>query len=94
MHTEKVDVLIAGAGPAGMTLATALQRQGVRFRVVDRDSGPTEATRVARNWCSRAVGDISGAMALLNLQQSFNPPYLPMKTSSVLFSVTGRASRS
>ena len=46
----KTDVLIAGAGPAGMTLAVALHRQDIRFRIVDRDNGPAEATRAPVLW--------------------------------------------
>ena len=48
--SDLLDVLVVGAGPAGMTLATALQRHGVRFRVIDRDEGPTDATRAPVLW--------------------------------------------
>ncbi len=47
---NRMEILIVGAGPAGMTLAVALQRQGVRFRIVDRDSGPADATRAPVLW--------------------------------------------
>jgi 2-polyprenyl-6-methoxyphenol hydroxylase-like FAD-dependent oxidoreductase len=33
---DPVDVLIAGAGPVGLVMALALQRNGVGFRIVDR----------------------------------------------------------
>ena len=48
--TLKTDVLIAGAGPAGMTLGVALHRRGIRFRIVDRDNGPADATRAPVLW--------------------------------------------
>jgi 2-polyprenyl-6-methoxyphenol hydroxylase-like FAD-dependent oxidoreductase len=41
------DVLIVGAGPAGMTLAVSLQQLGVDCVVIDRLPGPPEDTRAA-----------------------------------------------
>lgn len=38
-------VLIAGAGPIGMTLALQLQRLGVPYRVIERNAGPSTATK-------------------------------------------------
>jgi 4,5-epoxidase len=42
MSTDPADVLVVGAGPVGLTLATSLSLQGVSVRVVDRTSGPPE----------------------------------------------------
>ncbi|GAC1509068.1 MAG: FAD-dependent monooxygenase [Candidatus Dormibacteraceae bacterium] len=39
------DVLIAGAGPSGMTLALELSRRGVSCRIVDKASGPLPTSR-------------------------------------------------
>lgn len=50
MNQAQTDVLIIGAGPAGMTLATALNRHAIRFRIVDRDDGPTTDTRAPVLW--------------------------------------------
>jgi 6-methylpretetramide 4-monooxygenase / 4-hydroxy-6-methylpretetramide 12a-monooxygenase len=40
-----VDVLVAGAGPVGLTLAHELVRRGVRVRVVDARPGPATTSR-------------------------------------------------
>jgi 2-polyprenyl-6-methoxyphenol hydroxylase-like FAD-dependent oxidoreductase len=40
-----VDVLVVGAGPAGLTLACGLLMQGVRVRVVDKAGGPATTSR-------------------------------------------------
>lgn len=38
-------VLIVGAGPTGLVLALALEKQGIPFRIIDQRSGPREASR-------------------------------------------------
>jgi FAD binding domain len=35
-HSREVDVLIVGAGPAGLTMASSLVRAGISFRIIDR----------------------------------------------------------
>lgn len=40
-------VLIAGAGPVGLTLAATLRRQGVAFRIVDKNPRRIEQSRAA-----------------------------------------------
>ena len=40
-----VAVLIAGAGPVGLSLACELERQGVDVRIVDGAAAPTAASR-------------------------------------------------
>src|SRR6184192_653292 len=39
------EVLIAGAGPTGLVLALWLARLGVRVRIIDKNSGPGQASR-------------------------------------------------
>jgi 2-polyprenyl-6-methoxyphenol hydroxylase-like FAD-dependent oxidoreductase len=48
--TPALDVLIAGAGPVGLTLAYALARQGVACRVVDRARHRPTGTRCPVLW--------------------------------------------
>ncbi len=43
--TRTVDVLVAGAGPVGLTLAHELTRRGVRVRIVDARQGPAPTSR-------------------------------------------------
>jgi 2-polyprenyl-6-methoxyphenol hydroxylase-like FAD-dependent oxidoreductase len=46
METADVtDVLISGAGPAGLTLAIDLARRDVRFRLIDRLNAPFNGSR-------------------------------------------------
>ena len=39
--SDTARVLIVGAGPTGLTLASALQAYGIRFSLIDRKAGPT-----------------------------------------------------
>ena len=41
----EAQVLIVGAGPTGLMLASQLARRGVRALVIDRHSGPAQQTR-------------------------------------------------
>lgn len=40
-------VLVVGAGPAGLFMAAELNRHGVSCRIVDKNDGPTHASRAA-----------------------------------------------
>ncbi|MFC4777651.1 NAD(P)/FAD-dependent oxidoreductase [Paenibacillus sp. GCM10023252] len=72
------DVIIAGAGPAGSTLAWLLARQGVRVRILDA------ATFPRRKPCGEALNP--GAVAALNrLGLSLaRSPLLPLEHYSLL----------
>src|SRR5262245_13397087 len=61
-----IDVLVVGAGPTGLTLATRLHRAGVRCRVIDKASGPSST--------SKAIGlqyRVSELLAWLGLVDRF-----------------------
>jgi 2-polyprenyl-6-methoxyphenol hydroxylase-like FAD-dependent oxidoreductase len=44
-HTHSTDVLISGAGAAGLTLAIDLARRGVAFRLIDKIDAPFQGAR-------------------------------------------------
>src|SRR5262245_609829 len=48
--TNSCDVLIAGAGPVGMTLALELERFGLSCRIVDKTSAPTDKSKALVVW--------------------------------------------
>jgi 2-polyprenyl-6-methoxyphenol hydroxylase-like FAD-dependent oxidoreductase len=47
MHDSTTDILIVGAGPTGLTLATALEARGIRTTVVDRQAAGANTSRAA-----------------------------------------------
>ena len=47
MNDVRVDVLIVGAGPTGMTLACALARAGVSFHLIDKAEGRSPLFAIA-----------------------------------------------
>ena len=44
-ETRKVDVLVVGAGPTGLLLASELARRGVGVRLIERRTSPAEHSR-------------------------------------------------
>ena len=56
---HEIPVLIAGAGPVGLTLACLLRRSGVACLVIDAEAGPTPGNQ------SRALGIQSRTMEVL-----------------------------
>ncbi|MBC9822998.1 FAD-dependent monooxygenase [Terrabacter sp. MAHUQ-38] len=57
--TTDCDVLVVGAGPTGLTLATQLLARGVSTRIIDRDAGSSRL--------SRAIGIQARTMEVLDL---------------------------
>ena len=62
--SSPLDVLVIGAGPVGLMLASELRRHGVACRVVERAAAPTDrfgdevrplAVRVRDDWSPRDV---------------------------------------
>jgi 2-polyprenyl-6-methoxyphenol hydroxylase-like FAD-dependent oxidoreductase len=45
MDSTDTDILIAGAGPTGLTLALNLLKQGVKFRIIDRNKERVKTSR-------------------------------------------------
>src|SRR5438105_197539 len=45
IKVSSTEVLIAGAGPTGLTLALWLTKLGVECRIIDKSSGPGETSR-------------------------------------------------
>jgi 2-polyprenyl-6-methoxyphenol hydroxylase-like FAD-dependent oxidoreductase len=46
----KVDALIIGAGPVGLTMAAELKRYGLSIRIVDKDFGRTDKSKAVAVW--------------------------------------------
>ncbi|WP_273506818.1 FAD-dependent oxidoreductase [Fulvimarina manganoxydans] len=59
MTPQDGPVVIAGAGPVGLTLAVELHRRGLPFRIVDRGKGPTPPEE------SRALAILPTTLAVL-----------------------------
>src|SRR5256885_4654943 len=50
MATQRIDVLVIGAGPAGLTAAIELTRRGIPCRVIDRRPTPRPGSRACTVW--------------------------------------------
>ena len=46
----KVDVLISGAGPVGLTMANELVRHGISVRIVDKSAERTDKSKALVLW--------------------------------------------
>ncbi|TDQ44251.1 FAD-dependent monooxygenase [Actinorugispora endophytica] len=60
---EPTDVLVVGAGPAGLTLACGLLLQGASVRVVDRAPGPATSSRA--NFLHARGSEVLGRLGAL-----------------------------
>jgi 2-polyprenyl-6-methoxyphenol hydroxylase-like FAD-dependent oxidoreductase len=75
--TPLVDVLVVGAGPAGLTLACDLARRGKTIRVIDRFKEPPTSTR-ARGLSPRSL-EIFENLGILEALSSYAEPALPWR---------------
>jgi len=50
MTGTAVDVLVAGAGPVGLTMAAELARHGLRCRVIDKSAARTDKSKALVLW--------------------------------------------
>src|SRR2546429_1469172 len=50
MATQRIDVRVIGAGPAGLTTAIELTRRGIPCRVIDRRPTPRPGSRACTVW--------------------------------------------
>ncbi|MBX3415802.1 MAG: FAD-dependent monooxygenase [Pirellulales bacterium] len=64
--SSRPDVFIAGAGPVGLTMAAALQAQGLRCRIIDKAPRPTDKSKALVVW-SRTLELLNG----LGLAETF-----------------------
>lgn len=51
MTAAKPDVLVVGAGPVGLTMAAAALRQGLKCRIIDKASVPSDKSKALAVWC-------------------------------------------
>src|SRR5215510_10975807 len=73
-NTYLLDVLVVGAGPAGLTLAIDLARRGMVCRVLDRLTGPPVGTR-ARGISPRSQ-EIFENLGILEALSAYGEPPL------------------
>jgi 2-polyprenyl-6-methoxyphenol hydroxylase-like FAD-dependent oxidoreductase len=45
IESDKLPVLIVGAGPTGLMLASQLARLKIPFRIIEKNEGPTTQSR-------------------------------------------------
>jgi 2-polyprenyl-6-methoxyphenol hydroxylase-like FAD-dependent oxidoreductase len=51
MPDSQLDALIVGAGPVGLTAAAALNRHGLRCRIIDKAPAPSDKSKALVVWC-------------------------------------------
>jgi 2-polyprenyl-6-methoxyphenol hydroxylase-like FAD-dependent oxidoreductase len=66
VKNSTVDALIVGAGPVGLTLASALSHQGLKYRLIEKNAVPTDKSKALVLW-SRSLE----LFAPLGLTQAF-----------------------
>jgi 2-polyprenyl-6-methoxyphenol hydroxylase-like FAD-dependent oxidoreductase len=87
---DDLDVLICGAGAAGLTLALELARRGVRFRLIDKISEPFGGSR-GKGIQPRTL-EIFEDLGIANRLAALGGPYPPERTYAEDGSFTTAAS--
>jgi 2-polyprenyl-6-methoxyphenol hydroxylase-like FAD-dependent oxidoreductase len=49
-HGSRLDALIIGAGPVGLTMAAALTHQGLMYRLIEKAASPTDKSKALVVW--------------------------------------------
>jgi 2-polyprenyl-6-methoxyphenol hydroxylase-like FAD-dependent oxidoreductase len=75
---DAVDVLVCGAGAAGLTLALELARRGVRFRLVEKLEAPFHGSR-GKGLQPRTL-EIFEDLGILDRVAAIGAPYPPLRT--------------
>ncbi|PYL08803.1 MAG: hypothetical protein DME33_06355 [Verrucomicrobia bacterium] len=75
---RRVDVLIVGAGPVGLTLANDLVARGVSCRIIDQLAEPTRRSRAhaLQSRTLEALDTIGLAKSIIAAAQNPQPPFL------------------
>jgi len=74
---EAVDVVVCGAGAAGLVLALELARRGIRFRLIERMEGPFPGSR-GKGIQPRTL-EIFEALGVLDRMAARGGPYPPLR---------------
>ena len=81
-----IQVLVVGAGPAGLFMAAELNRHGVSCRIVDKNDGPTHDSRAASiqaaRWKSWSPSALRTSLCRRVTSAMPQPPIIPTTNSS------------
>lgn len=77
-ESEPIDVLICGAGAAGLTLAIDLARRGVRIRTIEKRSEPFPGSR--GKGIQPRTQEVFEDLGILDRAVALGGPYLPLRT--------------
>ena len=51
MPKSEIDALVVGAGPVGLTAAIALNRHGMKCRIIEKAAAPSDKSKALVVWC-------------------------------------------